>query len=197
MFYSNGNCYVLDSDFKFSKNELLSLRREIIDRCSEIIHHDYEGNSGPDSRDDLRIRNYIHFSVSKNHLKGEGKIFRYVYEEYKFPYLVSLIDRILRKDYSAIDELINVNINKENISLEERINRTSLELDSIPNLNIREKRIKLDELENYLIQLEYNKKQIPVFSYYEKVLNLLGIKKIEVVEETCEYDAPKLITHVY
>lgn len=197
MFYSNRNCYVLDSNFKFSREELLNLRSEIIERCSEIIHHDYEGYFGPNSKDSLRIRNYIYFSVSKNHSKSEGKIYRYVYEEYKFPYLVSLIDRILKKDYSAIDEIINVSVDKEIVPFEEKINRASLELDSIPNLNIREKRMKLDELENYLVQLEYNRKQIPVFSYYEKVLVLLGIKKVEVLKEKCEIDIPKLVINAY
>ena len=89
MFYSNENFYVLDSNFEFSKEELLSLRKEVIERCSEIIHHDYESYKGPDTRDTLRIRNFIHFSVSKNNSKRDEKISRYIYEEYKFPYLVN------------------------------------------------------------------------------------------------------------
>ena len=197
MFYSNGNCYVLDSNFEFSKEELLNLRSEIIERCSEIIHYDYEGSIGPNSRDNLRIRNYIHFSVSKNYSKNEGKVYRFVYEEYIFPYLISLIDRILKKDYSAIDEIININVDREIIPFEERIKRTSLELDSISNFDIREKRMKLDELENYLIQYEYNKRQVPVFSYYEKVLNVLGIRKVEIVSEKTEFDVPKLVINAY
>ena len=176
MFYSNGSYYVPESNFEFSKDELLKLRSEIIERCSEIIHHDYEGDAGPNTRDTLRIRNYICFSVSKKHSKSEGKINRYVYEEYRFPYLISLIDRLLKKDYTAIDEIICVNKAREIVPIEEKISRASLELDNISNLNIQEKRKKLDELEEYLVQLEYNKKQIPVILYYEKVLNILGIK---------------------
>ena len=176
MFYSNGSYYVPESNFEFSKDELLKLRSEIIERCSEIIHHDYEGEAGPNTRDTLRIRNYICFSVSKKHSKSEGKINRYVYEEYRFPYLISLIDRLLKKDYTAIDEIICVNKAREVVPIEEKISRASLELDNISNLNIQEKRKKLDELEEYLVQLEYNKKQIPVILYYEKVLNILGIK---------------------
>ncbi len=197
MFYSNGNCYVLESNFEFSKEELLKLRSEIIERCSEIIHHDYEGSIGPNSRDNLRIRNYICFSISKNHSKSEGKVCRYVYEEYRFPYLISLIDRILKRDYSAIDEIICINKDREIIPFEERISRASLELDNIPNLNIKEKREKLDELENYLVQLEYNRKQVPVILYYEKVLNLLGIKLLGIKDETVEFDVPKLVINTY
>ena len=90
--------------------------------------------------------------------------------------MISLIDRLLKKDYTAIDEIICVNKAREIVPIEEKISRASLELDNISNLNIQEKRKKLDELEEYLVQLEYNKKQIPVILYYEKVLNILGIK---------------------
>ena len=93
--------------------------------------------------------------------------------------------------------IININVDKEIIPFEERIKRTSLELDSISNFDIREKRMKLDELENYLIQYEYNKRQVPVFSYYEKVLNVLGIRKVEIVSEKSEFDVPKLVINAY
>lgn len=193
MFYSNENFYVLDSNFEFSKEELLSLRKEVIERCSEIIHHDYESYKGPDTRDTLRIRNFIHFSVSKNNSKRDEKISRYIYEEYKFPYLVNLIDRILKRDFSAIDELIHINVSKENKPLIDKINIVNSELDSISNFNISEKRSKLDELENLLVQVEYNKRQVSVFPYYEKVLDLLGIRKVSVEEEKRNFSIPKLV----
>ena len=169
------------------------MRKEVIERCSEIIHHDYESYKGPDTRDTLRIRNFIHFNVSKNNSKRDEKISRYIYEEYKFPYLVNLIDRILKRDFSAIDELIHINVSKENKPLIDKINIVNSELDSISNFNISEKRSKLDELENLLVQVEYNKRQVSVFPYYEKVLDLLGIRKVSVEEEKRNFSIPKLV----
>ena len=45
MFYSNG---ILDVELR---DELLKIRREVIERCSEIIHHDYEATTGPNIRE--------------------------------------------------------------------------------------------------------------------------------------------------
>ena len=81
---------------------------------------------------------------------------------------------MLRNDIRVIDELENVYMSKEIIPFVDKIEVVSNELDSIPNRNIREKRIKLNELEYLLIQSEYNKRQVSVIPYYQIVLELLN-----------------------
>ena len=167
MFYTNGN--YLDVELR---EELMRIRFEVIERCSEVIHHDYEGTNGPNTSNPFKIRNYIHFPVnSKSH--HEGKMYRFVYEEYKFPYLVKIIDKILMGDYRVIVELENIDFSKELVPFDEKLEKISSELDSIPNRNIREKREKLNELEYYLVQSEYNKRQVSVIPYYQTVLELV------------------------
>lgn len=183
MFYSNE--IFLDDEVR---SELLIIRSEIIEKCSEIVHHDYESVSGPNLRDSLRFRNVIHFPVTRSILKSEGKIYRYVYDEYKFPYLVELIDRILKGDFTALIEILNINYEKELKPIQSKIDKASKELDMIDNLNIKDKRKKLDELEAYLEQLEYNKKQKSVILYYERVIDILGIKR----EKESDVYVPKL-----
>ena len=172
MFYSNG---ILDVELR---DELLKIRGEVIEKCSEIIHHDYEATNGPNIRDPFKIRNFIHFPVHGNN-KSDGKIYRFVYEEYRFPYLVKLIDKLLRNDIRVIDELEDIDMSKEIIPFVDKIEAVSKELDSIPNINIREKRIKLNELEYLLIQSEYNKRQVSVIPYYQIVLELLNKYKVK------------------
>ena len=187
MFCFNGDCYVLDSNLNFSRDELLNLKKEIIERCSVIIHHDYESTCGPDTRDNLKIRNFVKFCVSKTSLKDESKVYRYIYEEYRFPYLIYLIDHLLIGDYFVISELINIDYEKEIISYDEVVRKVSHELDSISNYDIREKRLKLDELEKCLEQLKYNKRQVSVIPYYQRVLDIIGVKKNDILEsdEVC------------
>ncbi len=172
MFYSNG---ILDVELR---DELLKIRREVIERCSEIIHHDYEATNGPNIRDPFKIRNYIHFPVSGSS-KIEGKTYRFVYEEYRYPYLVKLIDRLLNNDKRVFYELENIDFSKELVSFEEKIDRVSKELDSIPNKNIRDKREKLNELEYLLMQSEYNRRQVSVIPYYQMVIDLLNMHRIK------------------
>lgn len=173
MFCTNG--INLDGELR---EELSKIRKEIIERCSEIIHHDYEDIKGPNIKDSLKIRNYIHFPVSGNN-KLEGKVFRFVYEEYRFPYLVSLIDRLLRNDWRVIEELENIDFSKEVSLFEDKIECISKELDAIPNRNIRDKRLKLNELEYLIIQSEYNRRQVSVIPYYQMVLDLLKKHRIK------------------
>ena len=167
MFCANGN--YLDSELR---EELMRIRFEVIERCSEVIHYDYEGINGPNTSNPFKIRNYIHFPINSKSYH-EGKMYRFVYEEYKFPYLVKIIDKLLRGNYSVIEELENVDLSKELVPFEEKIELLSRELDSIPNRNIREKREKLNELEYYLVQSEYNKRQVSVIPYYQIVLELV------------------------
>lgn len=175
MFCTNGN--YLDSELR---EELMRIRFEVIERCSEVIHHDYEATNGPNVSNPFKIRNYIHFPVSsKSH--HEGKMYRFVYEEYRFPYLVKIIDKLLRGNYSVIEELENVDLSKELVPFEEKIELLSRELDSIPNKNIREKREKLNELEYYLIQSEYNKRQVSVIPYYQMVLDAVRKHNMSLV----------------
>lgn len=172
MFYSSG--INLDSELR---DKLLKIRNEVIESCSEIIHYDYEDTNGPSIRSSLKIRNFISFPISKSS-RTEGKVYRFVYEEYKFPYLVYIIDRILKNDRNAIDELYNMDFSKEIIPFENKIEKISCELDSIPNRNIKDKKAKLEELENLLVHAEYNKRQVSIVPYYQMVIDLLEMHKI-------------------
>ena len=129
MFYTNGN--YLDVELR---EELMRIRFEVIERCSEVIHHDYEGTNGPNTSNPFKI---------------------------------------LMGDYRVIVELENIDLSKELVPFDEKLEKISSELDSIPNRNIGEKREKLNELEYYLVQSEYNKRQVSVIPYYQTVLELV------------------------
>lgn len=173
MFNSNG--IYLDSELR---EKLLKIRSEVIEKCSEVIHRDYEDTNGPNIRNSLKIRNYVSFPVSKSN-RIEGRTYRYVYEEYKFPYLVNIIDRLLRNDINAVNDLYKIDLSKEITLFEDKIERVCVELDSIPNRNIKDKRAKLDELEYLLVQSEYNRRQVSVVPYYQMVIDLIEMHKVK------------------
>lgn len=185
-YFEEGTNLIKKYKVSYSKEELLLLRKEIIDNCSEIIHKDYETTTGPSSNDPLKIRNLVRCQIGvkeyrMNTLMPDRKLYRYIYDEYNFPYLVSLIDRLINGDVSALKEIFNINYDKELKPFQDKVDKASSELDSIDNLRVREKRAKLDELQRYLEQLEYNKKQVSVIPYYQKVIDYLNLELVDTI----------------
>lgn len=172
----------------FSKETVEKLKIEIIDKCSEIEHHEYEGAKGPNEFDYLRIRNYeeryVRTQESRDSLQyPDIRIYHYSYDEYKFPYLVSLIDELLKGNISIIDKILNSESEIENKSINERIKIASDELDNIDNLDIVKKRTKLDELQQLITLQRINKNQKSVKPYYLKLRSLITLKLIDTIKK--------------
>ena len=130
-------CYFKDDgniigkyNVSFDRNVIASFRKEIIDKCSLIIHHDMESMREPYLKDILKIRNYTKIQISKGKIdntKLNGRVtYRMIYDEYKFPYLAFLIERILEGDIYALDEVFNINEKKEEMYICSSGNRLSV-----------------------------------------------------------------------
>jgi len=171
--------YLVNYDFK----EIEKLKLEVIDNCSVIIHYDYEDTRGPDEADYLKIRNYkakkTGIRVSRDYFPDEA-IYHFSYDEYKYPYLITLIDKLLNKDVSIINEIYHPN-SEEIVSYREKLNIASKELDEINNFDIQNKKQKLNEIEKLLQQVKLNEKQQPVDSYYLKLQNLIKLQLVDVI----------------
>lgn len=163
----------------FNREELQRLKVEIINNCSEIEHKEYESTRIPKRDDYLKIRNYKEKKIGKVEGKGyspDKTLYHFSYDEYEYPYLIILINRLLNGDIDAIYEINNPNIEKEKTSFELRIKEASNKINQIDNLNTQVKIHKLNELQKLIETAKLNEQQKSVYEYYKKVQSLLIIK---------------------
>ena len=170
----------------FSKEELEKLKIEIINNCSEIEHHEYEGTHGPNKFDYLRIRNYkerfVRIQESRDSLQWpDQRVYHYSYDEYKFPELVSTIDELLNGNVLVLDTIFNTNPESKIETIDERIRKASVELDAIDNLKITKKREKLDELQKLIELKKLNEKQKSVVPYYARLRELITLDLVDTI----------------
>ncbi|MBQ3021629.1 MAG: hypothetical protein IJD92_05360 [Bacilli bacterium] len=170
----------------FSKEELEKLKIEIINNCSEIEHHEYEGTHGPNEFDYFRIRNYkerfVRVKESRDSLQWpDQRIYHYSYDEYKFPELVSAIEELLNRNVLVLDTIFNTNPESKIETIDERIRKASAELDAIDNLKITKKREKLDELQKLIELKKLNKKQKSVVPYYARLRELITLDLVDTI----------------
>lgn len=170
----------------FSKEELEKLKIEIINNCSEIEHHEYEGTHGPNEFDYLRIRNYkerfVRVEESRDSLQWpDQRVYHYSYDEYKFPELVSVIDELLNGNVLVLDTIFNTNPESKGETIDEKIRKASEELDAIDNLKITKKKEKLDELQKLIELKKLNKKQKSVVPYYAKLRELITLDLVDTI----------------
>lgn len=170
----------------FSKEELEKLKIEVINNCSEIEHHEYEGTHGPNEFDYLRIRNYkerfVRVDESRDSLQWpDQRVYHYSYDEYKFPELVSVIDELLNGNVLVLDTIFNTNPESKGKTIDEKIRKASEELDAIDNLKITKKREKLDELQKLIELKKLNKKQKSVVPYYARLRELITLDLVDTI----------------
>lgn len=170
----------------FSKEELEKLKIEVINNCSEIEHHEYEGTHGPYKFDYLRIRNYkerfVRIQESRDSLQWpDQRVYHYSYDEYKFPELVSAIDELLNGNVLVLDTIFNTNPESKIETIEERIRKAFAELDAIDNLKITKKREKFDEIEKLIELKKLNEKQKSVVPYYARLRELITLDLVDTI----------------
>lgn len=168
------------------KNGLEKLKVEIINNCSMIIHHDCNTTKIPNYYDILRIRNYsaekIGIHKPNDFYASCETLYHVVYDEYKYPYLIELIDRLLNNDEEAVNEILNPNFEKEQISIDKMINILEEKYNSISLSEIGSKREMLEKLSQLYKLKELNKNQISVIEYYSKVKNFIKLKLIDYMD---------------
>lgn len=167
----------------FDKEEIEKLKLEIINKCSRIVHNEYIGHRFFSKVDNLKIRNLIRKKVGvQEFIDGPDEdIYRFSYDEYIYPSLVGLIDKLLAGDATVIDTIFDPGKISEHISFKSSIERVSAELDQIDNLDIDKKRKKLDELQKLVDCEKLNRNQKPVSEYYQKLQSLITLEFVESI----------------
>ena len=174
-------------DVSFDREEMLKLREEIINKLSNVVHFDYESNKkgSPYYRlapiDPLEIRNFSQKVVgTKENAFGKEAIIHYVYDRYEFPYLITLMDRIMSDDYAAIDEIKNPDLLKERTKSIHQLKM--LERSLVEAKTIEAKLEIVYELNYLLSRLMREKDNNPFTEYYQKVLDLIHLDRVVTKE---------------
>lgn len=186
-YFEQENNEIKKYKISYNKKEIESLRLKAINNCSEIIHKNdrSSGRLTRESADDkLKIRNYKEEYLGWEEDRwGERSVYELTYDEYNFPYLVTLIDRLLNNDVNVLIEIFNPDFSKENIvTIDEMVKRMMKELDEMDNLDRKRKKAKLDELQSLLEKAQSNKNQESVAKYYDELQKLIVIEYMDSIE---------------
>lgn len=177
MIYLQDGKNIYKYDIVFDKEKIEKLRIEIINNCSEIVHKEIIDSIGPDDRDILKIRNLVNhgFVGIHEYFEEDVTLYKYTYDEYQYPYIISLIDKLLSGKYYY--EMFK-NSNEEFITISEKINDLSKNIMNKNKINDLDYLEKLKEL----IELQkYNKNQISAKKYYEIIDNEISFNLIDSV----------------
>lgn len=170
-------------DVKFERDEIERLRIEVINNCSEIFHREYDSTQGPNQFDYLKIRNYKQQENGyQEYIDGPDEpVYHFTYNEYKYPYLISLIDRLLDGEESTLEEIFNYTPTDKRLSIEDRIKIMSDEIDQIPNIEVDEKTNKLEELKQLIEHSKLNSNQKPTEQYYLRLQELIQLELVDTI----------------
>lgn len=190
-YYNIENENIIKYEVSIDKENLEKLKREIIEKCSEISHIHEEAVGLPNYRNYDHVRNYKYEflrKVERNDFYGTTlDIYLVDYDYYEHPELAKHIWYLLRGDTSIISQIINPKI--ENIDEEKNIMNEQQQIIEILNNNkdtditkqlelLKENQEKLKE---YKAKKELNKNQVSVEPYYQKVLDCISFKEISKI----------------
>lgn len=180
MFYFKiGNEVVLKYQVIYNGEEIEKLREDIIHNCSHIVHREYYNICPPHFTDKSLIFNYKSMFIREKEYFEETKdLYLYIFDEYEPPYLIKLIDGLLKEETLVLEEILNYKV-EEKISLDEEINLVNQEYLNADNVFERQQRLK--ELESLLNQKNLNKNQQSTELYYQKLLSLIKFDLIDTL----------------
>ncbi len=181
MFYFKKNNDVIEKyKVDFNREEVEKLKIQIIDNCSLTLHKEYRSTYYPRFIDESLIRNFHSTCIGEKEYFEETKdVYLFSYDEYKPPYLTILIDRLLKLDPSAIDEILNYDLSFY-LSIDDKIKLACQEFAQIDAEDVILKKEKLKELEDLLNYKELNKDNSLVL-YYNKLIKLINFELVDSI----------------
>lgn len=180
VYLKRNNDVVEKYKFDFDKERIEKLKNEIVNKCSFIEHKEYESDSYI-SIDVNTVKNFMCNLIGKKEYFEEVRdVYFYQYDEYNPPYLVELINRLLKDDSSAIEEILNYDISHE-LSIDDKIALVNKEFIKIDSKDITKRKEKLKEIERLLKVQELNKDQQNIEFYYDQLIGLINFDLIDSI----------------
>ena len=176
---------IVKYEVEINREELEKIQKEMIDKCSRIIHYQYqaEGIMRADYFKKHDIRNYTETLVgTKEYDDGaDTKIYLRDYDEYYHPLLAHYVESLLNGDTSFLPEIMTY---KGNVRVTEQISNIKQEMieevsKPLVNINLDILVERTDELRNLQEIEKSNKNQKSDMEYHSKVVHNIKLKKIE------------------
>ncbi len=180
MYYFKNNGERIEKyQVNFSREKIERLKKEIIDRCSYIEHKEFISDYPPIFDDNSIIKNFHDTLVGKKEYFEETRdVYSYSYDEYKPPYLIELINRLINGDAEVIDEILTYDISSDE-SIDDKIKLVNQEFMDIEAENIDGKKAKLKELGDLLESKDLNRDQQNIEPYYYQLIKLIEFDLVD------------------
>lgn len=166
----------------FDEEELKKLKLKVQCACSIFRPEEFVGTRLPEYLDkSWEIRDVTSVPTG-DYLDGDfgdcwGYVYLYSYNRAHTPYLVDIIDDLIKEDYSKIVDLYLKRGINDNI-LQAEVDACVLELKAIKEQNIDEKIKKLDELKQLMKTVAINSSKESVAPYYDNLINMFQLKRL-------------------
>ena len=126
----------------FNSKEVEKFKNKIINDCSEIVHENYTSDYYVCFSKDEIIRNYKETKVGqKEYFEEIRTVYEYSYDRYVVPYLVKLLNKLLKGENILTEILTYKTLDKLPIDI--KIDDLEKELKYIADTNTKEKIEKL------------------------------------------------------
>lgn len=176
----------------FDTKEIKKIKNEIINNCSDIVHMNYFSDYSPSfSKSDI-IRNYQERRTGevKEYFEETRFICEYSYDRYAPPYLVNLLNDLLKGKNVLEDILTYKDI--DSLPIDIKIEKKEKEIKNIDDKNTKIKIEKLKEYEKLLELKKLNENQKSLSMYYDKLISLFKFEledtlKIEEVKRVQQF----------
>ena len=171
------NDYVVQKyEVLIDKKKLKSIRTDVINNCSGIVHYDYYGEEGPNRYDFLRIRNYKKYEENNN-------VYHFIYDEYLYPHLVTIIDGLLADKEEALDEILKTDLTLEQSTFEERKKELVFDIFFDEDIDYSLKNKLSTEYNALVASEELNTDRESILPYYSKVKDCIKFILVDAINQ--------------
>lgn len=165
----------------FDTKEIEKIKNEIINNCSDIKHKEYKSDYSPSfSKSDI-IRNYQERRTGevKEYFEETRFIYEYSYDRYEPPYLVNLLNELL-KNKNVLEDILTYKV-LNRLPIDIKIEKKEKEIKGIDDKNTKVKIEKLKEYEKLLKLKKLNENQKPLSLYYDKLISLFKFELEDIL----------------
>lgn len=165
----------------FNREKLIELKEEINRKFCKVSHFSYTSSLLP-MRDPKTMKNFKYNKIGWREYDCATEMeYEISYDKFEMPKLSAYIDKLLDGNDDALESIYDKTIDEKTDNYDKRIDVLSKELDEIDNLDIKNKKIKLIELERLINERDRFNNDEMIESYYYKVRELISFRLVETI----------------
>lgn len=190
----------IHTEVSYEEEAVVAFVQKLKEKACYTIHYDYKSLYTPFDQSKGKEENQDHFprytvsnykktvtmEESKSNQKLLVPVYHYEYDINYSPRLLTLMNDILNRNASVIEEIMNPNFEKEYIPIRSQLRDKEEQYRNL-NLTIEENMIDrklqiLEEIKELLEKIKAGDYEIPIRPYYQEAQQLFTVKKEEVLK---------------